>query len=61
MALNILHFQHQGRAQWGVVQEHKITPVPGTFATTADFIRANPLAALTGLNGATIEDRKSVV
>ncbi|HLZ67756.1 MAG TPA: fumarylacetoacetate hydrolase family protein [Aliidongia sp.] len=41
MSVNVLHFRHQGRAQWGVVRDKLITPIPGVFETTADFIRAN--------------------
>src|SRR5271165_1936971 len=43
MALNVLYFKHQGRTQWGVVQKGLITPIPGEFATTAAFVRANPI------------------
>lgn len=40
MPVNVMHFQHQGRAQWGVVREGQITPIPGDYRTTADFIRS---------------------
>jgi 2-keto-4-pentenoate hydratase/2-oxohepta-3-ene-1,7-dioic acid hydratase in catechol pathway len=46
MALNILHFEHDRRRQWGVVRGNGIVPVPGDFATTAEFLHANPLEAL---------------
>ena len=46
MPVNVLHFRHQGRAQWGVVRGKLITPIPGIFETTADFIRANSAATL---------------
>jgi 2-keto-4-pentenoate hydratase/2-oxohepta-3-ene-1,7-dioic acid hydratase in catechol pathway len=56
MALNVLHYQHQGRARWGVVRDRVITPVPGNYATTADFIRGNSIAALRALAGATLDE-----
>ena len=56
MALNVLHFQHDGRARWGVVRNRVITPVPGNYATTADFIRANAIADLKALGGDTLHE-----
>ncbi|GGF12720.1 fumarylacetoacetate hydrolase [Aliidongia dinghuensis] len=49
MSVNVLHFRHQGRAQWGVVRDKLITPIPGVFETTADFIRANRAETLVAL------------
>jgi len=49
MTLNIVRYQHQGRAQWGVIRDGLITPVPGEFATTGDFIRGTTLPALAAL------------
>lgn len=46
MALNVLRYAHQQRAQWGVVAGGRITPIPGNAATTADFLRSHPLHAL---------------
>ncbi len=46
MALNVLRFKHQGRAQWGVVRDGRITPVPGDFPTTRAFLDPNPLESL---------------
>jgi len=56
MALNVVHFNHQGRAQWGVVREGLITPVPGDFSTTADFVRANSIETLSSLTGPTLTE-----
>ena len=56
MTLNVLHYQYQGRAHWGVVQGGKITPVPGTFTTTAEFVRGNTIASLRALRGATLDE-----
>jgi 2,4-diketo-3-deoxy-L-fuconate hydrolase len=56
MPLNVLHFIHQGRAQWGVVRDKLITPIPGEFETTAAFIRANRVEALSALSGPSIKE-----
>ena len=56
MPLNILHFRHQGRRQWGVVRDGTVTPVPGDFASTGDFLAANSLEALSQLQRPTINE-----
>jgi 2-keto-4-pentenoate hydratase/2-oxohepta-3-ene-1,7-dioic acid hydratase in catechol pathway len=56
MALNILHFTHAGRAQWGVIRNGAITPIPGDFATTAAFVQANSIEALSALNAPTLKE-----
>ena len=53
MPLNVLHFKHEGRAQWGVVRDGRITPVPGDFATTRAFLEANSIETLSRLSGPT--------
>ena len=55
MSVNIIRFSHQNRAQWGVIREQRITPVPGHFATTGDFIRGTTPAELRALQGATLD------
>ena len=50
MALNVIHFKHDGRAQWGVVRNGLITPVPGDFASTADFLTYNTIDRLASLD-----------
>ena len=55
MSINIVRFELHDRAQWGVVRASRITPVPGTYATTGDFIRNTSLAALAALGGATLD------
>jgi 2-keto-4-pentenoate hydratase/2-oxohepta-3-ene-1,7-dioic acid hydratase in catechol pathway len=50
MALNVIRFEHGNRAQWGVVRQGRITPIPGEFASTADFIRGTSLATLVALD-----------
>ncbi|MDR3418489.1 MAG: fumarylacetoacetate hydrolase family protein [Nevskia sp.] len=56
MALNVLHFKHQGRAQWGVVRQGIVTPIPGEFHTTAEFLRANRIETLASLNDPTLHE-----
>jgi 2-keto-4-pentenoate hydratase/2-oxohepta-3-ene-1,7-dioic acid hydratase in catechol pathway len=56
MPVNVLHFRHQGRAQWGVVRNKLITPIPGEFDTTGAFIRANRVETLSTLSGPSIDE-----
>ncbi|MBC8724804.1 fumarylacetoacetate hydrolase family protein [Paraburkholderia sp. 31.1] len=56
MSLHVLHYKHQGRAQWGVVRKGIVTPIPGEFETTADFIRVNPIETLSALTGPAIPE-----
>ncbi|HVN45672.1 MAG TPA: fumarylacetoacetate hydrolase family protein [Steroidobacteraceae bacterium] len=58
MPLHVLHFRHQGRTQWGVVRSHLITPIPGEFATTAAFLRACSLEALSALPAPSLPERE---
>lgn len=51
MAVHVIHFKYQGRAQWGVLADHGITPIPGDYPTTGDFIRAHSTETLSGLTG----------
>ncbi len=46
MAIHVIRFSHSQRIQWGVVSQNRITPLPGEYATTADFIRNNPVDGL---------------
>jgi 2,4-didehydro-3-deoxy-L-rhamnonate hydrolase len=57
MSLHVLHYKHQGRTQWGIIREGFITPIPGEFKTTADFVRSHSVEALSALGGATIHER----
>ncbi len=56
MSLNVLHFKHEGRQQWGVVRDGLITPVPGGFETTRAFLEANSIEALSRLSGPTLQE-----
>ncbi|MDX1694322.1 MAG: fumarylacetoacetate hydrolase family protein, partial [Ketobacteraceae bacterium] len=55
MSLNVLRFEHQGNTQWGVIHDNSITPIPGEFATSAEFLTHNSLSELAELKGDTIE------
>jgi 2,4-didehydro-3-deoxy-L-rhamnonate hydrolase len=56
MALHVLHYLHHGRAQWGVVANNAIAPIPGEFRSTAEFIDANPVERLVVLSGPSIPE-----
>ncbi|MDX2167859.1 MAG: fumarylacetoacetate hydrolase family protein [Deltaproteobacteria bacterium] len=45
MAVNVVHYRHAGAVAWGVVRGGLITPLPGAFATTGDFLRDGAAAA----------------
>jgi Rv2993c-like, N-terminal len=51
MNVHVVRFRHRDRIQWGVIHERRITPIPGEFATTGDFVRQVSPAALAGLHG----------
>jgi 2,4-didehydro-3-deoxy-L-rhamnonate hydrolase len=57
MSLHVLHYKHQGRAQWGIIRNGFITPIPGEFKTTADFVRSHSIEALSALTGTAIQER----
>lgn len=54
MSLNIIRFQHQNRAQWGVIRGGTITPIPGDYATTGALIVGTSIAELAALQGPTL-------
>lgn len=56
MPLHVLHYKHQGRAQWGVIRQGAITPIPGEFETTGDFLHANRIESLAALSGPAIPE-----
>jgi 2,4-didehydro-3-deoxy-L-rhamnonate hydrolase len=55
MAINVVHYEHQGRRAWGVLRGARVTPVPGEFATTGEFIGANSVGALASQGGGELE------
>ena len=56
MPLNVLHYSHEGRPQWGVVRAGLVMPVPGAFETTRAFLEANSIEALSRLSGPTVKE-----
>ncbi|MEX3985533.1 fumarylacetoacetate hydrolase family protein [Paraburkholderia sp. EG287A] len=59
MPINIVRFEHDNHTRWGVIRDNRITPVPGDYATTGDFIRCTTPAALAALDSETL-DRSAV-
>ncbi|WP_420210636.1 fumarylacetoacetate hydrolase family protein [Burkholderia aenigmatica] len=55
MSVNIVRFEHRDLAQWGVIRGNLITPIPGTFETTGDFVRHASVPELAALGGDTLE------
>lgn len=55
MSLNIIRFEHGRRVGWGVIRGSAITPVPGEFATTGDFIAGTTMAELAALHSDTLD------
>lgn len=54
MTLNIVHYEQDGRARWGVVRDKLICPIPDDFATTGDFLRGTNTTTLRAVSGPTI-------
>ena len=54
MSINVIRYEHENRARWGVLRSDEITPVPGDFASTGDFVRGTTVSELAALEGATI-------
>lgn len=52
MAVHVVRFAYQNTIHWGVLRQQLITPVPGEFASTGDFVRAHSVADLAALQGA---------
>lgn len=51
MAVNVVRYEVNGRIQWGVLRNGRITPVPGDFPTTSAFITGNRVEDLVQLRG----------
>lgn len=50
-AVHIVRFEYQNTVHWGVIRQNLITPVPGLFATTGEFIQQNSIDDLLRLKG----------
>lgn len=49
MAINIVRFEQQNQARWGVLRGQKIAVIPGDFATTGDLIKSVSIEQLKAL------------
>ncbi len=58
MALNIIRFEQDGTAKWGLARNGKIALIDGDYPTTRDFIAAfaNDTASLAALPEGTIDE-----
>jgi 2-keto-4-pentenoate hydratase/2-oxohepta-3-ene-1,7-dioic acid hydratase in catechol pathway len=50
-AVHVVRFDYQDAIHWGVIRQGVITVIPGSFATTGDFIRQNRIEDLRQLKG----------
>jgi 2,4-diketo-3-deoxy-L-fuconate hydrolase len=55
MPLNVVRYRHESATRWGVVRDGRITPIPGDFPTTGDFVRQADPRALAALDGDTLD------
>lgn len=54
MLVHVVRYRHEEQVGWGVVRGTAITPIPGDFPTTGDFVRAASVPALAALDGPTL-------
>lgn len=54
MSVNIARFEHRGSAQWGLVKENGLIPIPEEYPTTGALIEAVDIADLKKLDGTAI-------
>ncbi|NWE41372.1 fumarylacetoacetate hydrolase family protein [Pseudomonas yamanorum] len=50
MAVHVVHFEHQNRTQWGVINAGRITVIPGDYASTGEFINNTSVTELARMN-----------
>ena len=55
MIVHIVRYRYEDKIRWGVVRGAAVTPVPGEFTTTGDFVRRTSLPQLHALSGPTVE------
>jgi 2,4-diketo-3-deoxy-L-fuconate hydrolase len=55
MIVHVVRTLRSGRTFWGVIRGNQVTPVPGDFPTTGDFIRGVTVPALNQLDGPALE------
>lgn len=54
--VHVVRFEFENGIHWGVIRKGRITLVPGTFATTGDFISNNRVEALAQLKGQELDE-----
>ena len=55
MSVDIVRFQYQGRTQWGVLRERRVTPIARELTTTGDLIRSVHARELAELDGSSLD------
>jgi 2-keto-4-pentenoate hydratase/2-oxohepta-3-ene-1,7-dioic acid hydratase in catechol pathway len=55
-AVHVVRFDYQDAIHWGVIRQGRITVIPGSFATTGDFIRQNNIEDLRQLKGSELAE-----
>lgn len=51
MIVHVVRYLHLGQTAWGVVRGSRVTPIPGDFPTTGDFVRGVTVSDLHALAG----------
>lgn len=54
MAIHVLRYELNGQTCWGIIKGEIITPIPGRFDSTADFVRAVTPANLNDMAAGTL-------
>lgn len=54
MPINIARFEYKAELHWGIVKSDTVLPIPGSFATTADFIAGTSIDDLKSVTGTEI-------
>lgn len=55
MIVHVVRYEHEGQIRWGVVRGNAVTPVPGEYPTTGDFVRSASLSQLDALVGPALD------
>lgn len=57
MSVNVVRFEQEGRARWGVLNGQEITVLRGDFLTTGDLVRAVTPGDVGALSGEAVDAR----
>lgn len=55
MAINLIRFKYQDGIHWGVLRSGRITPIPTSYASTGDLVRAMTAQSAAALQGETLQ------